>query len=227
MSVRRRNKDVVMDPAKTGIVWARKRPHPQRQLFTSVPIRWPDHPEAELPPAEMPPEMQQVLAIHLFDNLRCMTAAQVTELLRTVLEEIRDAEGQWSVDDLVAKYGPAGPVYKLVKNPRYTDETAPMGTGGSMWVPIATPDEQFETLVEDQDDDIEAIPYAEMTDEQREKLQARLDQHHLDKARRENLDVPAAATPEPVLAQWQIERDELLSRLEKKAAATDPTEGPQ
>lgn len=226
MSVRRRNRDVVMDPAKTGIVWARKRPHPNRQLFASIPVHWPDHPEAEIPPAEMPPEMMQILAIHVFDNLRCMTPEQVTALLRTVLEELHDdVNSLWSVDDVLAEHAPGGPVYKLAKNPRHTDETAPMGTGGSMWVPMSTPDDQFEPVVEDDDEDIEAIPYAEMTDKQREKLQARLDEHHLAKARIDNLDVPVAPS-EPVRAQWQIDRDEMINRLEAKAAATEPEEGP-
>ena len=58
---------MVRDP-KTGVVHARKHEHPLRHVFEAVP-------NGTAIPFNMPPEMQQVLAIHVFDNLRCSPPA--------------------------------------------------------------------------------------------------------------------------------------------------------
>lgn len=223
MSVRRRNRSVIMDPAKTGIVWARKREHPLRRIFDSVPARWPDHPEVEMPPADMPPEMKQILAIHLFDNLRFMSPEEVTDLLRTVLTAVHDdVNDVWSVDDIVAEYAPEGPVYKLVKNPNNPD--APMGVGGSMWVPIGEPDEKYEAQpMTDDGEDLTGIPIDEMTDEQLDVMQRRLDERHVERARRTDLDQPDTVAPpaEEDMPDWMRERQGILDRAAERAARRD------
>ena len=223
MSVRRRNRSVIMDPAKTGIVWARKREHPLRRIFDSVPARWPDHPEVEMPPADMPNEMKQILAIHLFDNLRFMSPEEVTDLLRTVLTAVHDdVNDVWSVEDIVAEYAPDGPVYKLVKNPNNPD--APMGVGGSMWVPIGEPDDKYEAQpMTDDGEDLTGIPIDEMTDEQLDLMQRRLDERHVERARRADLDQPDTVAPpaEEDMPQWMRERQGILDRAAERAARRD------
>ena len=223
MSVRRRNRSVIMDPAKTGIVWARKREHPLRRIFDSVPARWPDHPEVEMPPADMPPEMKQILAIHVFDNLRFMSPEEVTDLLRTVLTAVHDdVNDVWSVDDIVAEYAPEGPVYKLVKNPNHPD--APMGVGGSLWVPIGEPDEKYEAQpMTDDGEDLTGIPIDEMTDEQLDVMQRRLDERHVERARRADLDQPDTVAPpaEEDMPDWMRERQGILDRAAERAARRD------
>lgn len=225
MSVRRRNRSVIMDPAKTGIVWARKREHPLRRIFDSVPARWPDHPEVEMPPADMPPEMKQILAIHLFDNLRFMSPEEVTDLLRSVAAEIHDRvmhDRAWTVEEIVDKFAPEGPVYKLVKNPNNPD--APMGVGGSMWVPIGEPDEKYEAQpMTDDGEDLTGIPIDEMTDEQLDVMQRRLDERHVERARRADLDQPDTVAPpaEEDMPDWMRERQGILDRAAERAARRD------
>lgn len=58
-----RNRGMVRDK-KSGVVLAREQEHPQRYVFESIPNGTPI-------PFHMDPEMQQVLAIHVFDNLKC------------------------------------------------------------------------------------------------------------------------------------------------------------
>lgn len=226
MSVRRRNRSVIMDPAKTGIVWARKREHPLRRIFDSIPVRWPDHPEVDMPPMDQPPEVKQVLAIHLFDNLRFMSPADVTDLLRSAVtaaigrheEEPLDAE----IEEIVDQFAPEGPVYKLVKNPNNPD--APMGVGGSMWVPIGEPDEKYEAQpMTDDGEDLTGIPIDEMTDEQLDVMQRRLDERHVERARRADLDQPDTVAPpaEEDMPQWMRERQGILDRAAERAARRD------
>lgn len=59
-----RESDIVRDEA--GVVIGRHQRHPLADLFKSVPMG-----SANLPGMRMPPEMEHLLAIHVFDNLRC------------------------------------------------------------------------------------------------------------------------------------------------------------
>ncbi|MFT4087401.1 MAG: hypothetical protein QM658_09650 [Gordonia sp. (in: high G+C Gram-positive bacteria)] len=70
MSVRRRrpNRGLIRD--REGVVLARTAEHPLAYLFEAIPSYDPAS-EKPLPPMHMPPEMRQIIAIHVFDNLKC------------------------------------------------------------------------------------------------------------------------------------------------------------
>ncbi len=59
-----RESDILRDEA--GIVVGRRTEHPLAHLFKSVPMG-----SADLPGMGLLPEMRHLLAIHVFDNLRC------------------------------------------------------------------------------------------------------------------------------------------------------------
>lgn len=58
-----RESDILRDEA--GVVVSRRTEHPLADLFKAVPMG------ANLPGMGLLPEMRQLLAIHVFDNLRC------------------------------------------------------------------------------------------------------------------------------------------------------------
>lgn len=59
------NIDGVLRDPKTGIVIARKDRHPLADLFIDAPMG------QGLPGMHMAPEAEHILALHIFDNLRC------------------------------------------------------------------------------------------------------------------------------------------------------------
>lgn len=59
------NIDGVLRDPRTGIVIARKDRHPLADLFVDAPMG------QGLPGMHIPPEAEHILAIHIFDNLRC------------------------------------------------------------------------------------------------------------------------------------------------------------
>lgn len=89
MSVRRRNRHRGLIRNADGVVIARRDEHPLAHLFEAVPSYDPATQNA-LPPMHMPPEFRQLLAIHIFDNLRCAPPAD-DAVYRLVKNKVADA----------------------------------------------------------------------------------------------------------------------------------------
>ena len=93
-----------------------------------------------------------------------------------------------------------------------------------MWVPIGEPDEKYEAQpMTDDGEDLTGIPIDEMTDEQLDVMQRRLDERHVERARRADLDQPDTVAPpaEEDMPDWMRERQGILDRAAERAARRD------
>ena len=191
-----RDRGVVKD-RKTGVVLARTRRHTHQHVFTSIPNSSPDYPDADLPPFQMPDEMKQVIAVHLFDNLYpglplppgegevwTITAAD-----GTVVGEVQGAR------------------YRLV-NP--TGDNKPSGGNGEVWLPWIVPAE----AVALEDVDMDGVPDVDdLDDAQLAALEKRIEERRIDEAHLAAIDSQA----KPDRAEWQKWRDK--RRAEREGGA--------
>lgn len=172
---------------KTGVVVARKHRHTHQHLLTAVPNGHPDYPDADLPPFQMPDDMKQVIAVHLFDNLYPGLP-------------LPPGEGeQWTItlqDGSTAIV--EGARYRLV-NP--TDDTMPHGGNGEVWLPWIVDAEAVAPDV-----DVEGVPDVDdLDDAQLAALQKRITDRLTEEATRAALD-PQAQPSEPEWVKWRKER---------------------
>ena len=178
---------LLRDP-QTGVVLGRRSQHPYSHLLTAIPSGSPDYPD--MPPFNMPAEMKQLLAVHVFDNLY------------PGLPEPPGPGESWTITDaageVVAEV--SGSKYRLV-NP--TGDAKPMGGNGETWLAhsipaeAAVPDLSEEELADVPDvDDLSERQFAE--------LQAKVEQRVEDEARLAAMDSQA----KPAEADWQKWRRE-------------------
>ncbi|WP_062368035.1 hypothetical protein ACK8HH_17075 [Gordonia sp. LUNF6] len=172
-----------------GVVVGRRTQHPHSHLLTAIPTANPDYPG--MPPFNMPAEMKQLIAIHVFDNLY------------PGLPE-PPAEGEsWTITDAdgnhVADVGSSR--YRLV-NP--TGDSKPMGGNGETWLAHAVPAEAA-VPAEMDEDELAAVPDVDdLTEAQFAALQAKVDQRLEDDARLAAMDAQA----QPTETEWQKWRRE-------------------
>lgn len=179
---------------KTGVVLSRSNRHPMADLFTAIPANSADYPEATLPPFNMPEEMKQLIAVHVLDNLYpgLPAPAGPDERWHLVSED-----GEPVVDPLTGQQAVIeGARYRLV-----TPEGGPgaartvNGGAGQEWLPWT---EDAEGISVAAVLDTERVPEVsdDMTDEELDVLQARVDSLRIDRARRKELD------REPTKVEW-------------------------
>lgn len=173
---------ILRDP-QTGVVVGRRKQHPSAHLLTAIPAGSPDFPD--MPPFNMPPEMKQLLAVHLFDNLY------------PGLPLPPKPGESWTITgadgEVVAEVGSS--TYRLV-NP--TGDSKPMGGNGETWLAHSVP---AEAAVPDlSDEELADVPDVDdLSERQFAELQAKVEQRIEDQARLDAMD--SQAKPEP--ADWQ------------------------
>lgn len=174
---------------KHGVVVGRRAKHPYAGLLTAVPMTSADHPDAQIPPANLPEELKHLIAVHVFDNLYPGLP-------------LPPGPGEtWTVtmpDGAEVTVGPSR--YRLV-NP--TGDVMPAGGNGEEWVAHSLPGESIMPDIA-----VEGVPDVDdLTDDQFEALQARVVRRIEDEARLEAMDSQARPS-EPEWAKWRRERDE-------------------
>lgn len=174
---------------ENGVVVGRRSQHPHAHLLTAIPAANPDYPN--VPPFNMPPELKQLVAVHVFDNLY------------PGLPQPPEVGESWTITnsagDLVGEVGPSR--YRLV-NP--TGDSKPMGGNGETWLAHSIPAEAA-VLDAMTDVDLEQVPDVDDLDERQfAELQARIDKRIEDEARLAAMDSQA----KPSEADWQKWRRE-------------------
>ncbi|QRY62761.1 hypothetical protein JVX90_00340 [Gordonia sp. PDNC005] len=171
-----------------GVVVARRAKHPLQHLLTAIPADSPDYPDAQIPPMNLPDELKQLVAVHVFDNLYPGIPAPP------------EPGETWTVTSSTgAEFTIGSSTYRLV-NP--SGDSMPMGGNGETWLAHAIPGE---AAVPDEVVDMTAVPEVDdLSEAEFEALQARVMQRIEDEARVSAMD--AQARPEK--PDWQKWREE-------------------
>ena len=206
-----------------GIAQALDRRHPMLDVFTAIPLHAPELPNADLPPINLPTEMKQAQAIHLFENLYPGLPAPFPP---GVQAHLVDDQGRPIVNDRGEPVIIRSSKYRLV-NPT-GDDSLTMGGAGEHWLSWKIDGEQVRRATAEtmaavgpavpmpdvtQMDDTELAAYSEQLRAQQLAIEDRLTTSE----RARSLDVPidTNSVAPPEFGNWRARnRDKLRDKGE-------------
>lgn len=205
-----------------GVVIGLDRRHPMLDVFTAIPLAAPDVPGGgDLPPINLPTEMKQQLALHVFENLYPGLPAP---LPAGVQAHLVDDQGRPIVNDRGHPTVIRSSTYRLV-NPT-GDSSLTMGGAGEHWLSWKISGERVrraaaETMAAvgpavpmpdvSQMDDTELAAYSEQLRAQQLAIEDRL----ATSSRARNLDLPidTSSVAPPEYGNWRSRnRDKLRDK---------------
>lgn len=208
-----------------GVAIALDRKHPMLDVFTAIPLSAPELPDGgDLPPINLPTEMKQQMALHLFENLYPGLPAPLPPGVRAHLV---DDDGMPIVNDRGTAVTIESSKYRLV-NPT-GDNGLTMGGAGEHWLTWKVDAETVKREAADMIADVgPAIPMpdvANMTDSEldayREQLrtqQLAIENRLAVGERAQQLDVPIDTNRvrPPEYGNWRARnRDKLTDKGDK------------